>query len=311
MSDDQTPPPFLTPVQQRRSDASVKILSEEDKNILFQHAAFCQVYLPYRNPKTDEWLHQNGNISLLISRGKLLDPQTNQFKKIDIPSGPKARLLLHHINTEALRQGSHLVELEESMTAFINRIHTFGGRHTTKANGRDINEYKEQMAKISAAEIYLGLVKEGHGITVKAPIASFVDVWWTKDEKQRVLFPSQICLSHEYFASLQKHAVPLDELALASLSTSPQALDVYCWLAHRLHRVDPKKPQEISWAGLKSQFGQGYTAMKNFKFHFKKVLKLAWMHYPAAKLDLCDRKGMTLYNSHTPIKKRMVLCSNK
>lgn len=311
MSKDQTRSPFLTPVQQRRADASVKIISNEDKEILYQHAALCQVYLPYRDRKLEQWVHQNGKISLLVKKGELLDPVTNQFKPIDIPFGGKARLLLYHINTEALKQGSHLVEIEDSMTAFINRIHTFGGNHTHKANGRDIREYKEQMARISAADIKIGLWKEGHAITVKMPISSFVDVWWTKDEKQRVLFPSEIHLSHEYFASLQKHAIPLDELALASLSTSPQALDVYCWLAQRLHRINPKAPLELSWEGLKAQFGHGYKTLKGFKSHFKHVLKLAKLHYPAAKFELNDRTGMTLYNSPTPIQKRMVALPKK
>jgi len=52
-----------------------------------------------------------------------------------------------------------------------------------------------------------------------------------------VLWPSVIRLSHEYFTSLQNHAVPLDEQALGGLAHSAMALDTYAWLAQRLHRV--------------------------------------------------------------------------
>ena len=85
------------------------------------------------------------------------------------------------------------------------------------------------------------------------------DLWFPKDERQRVLWPSTIRLSHEYFESLQEHAVPLDERALAALAHSAMALDVYSWLAQRLYRVDPNKPQFIPWTALKAQFGFGYA----------------------------------------------------
>jgi hypothetical protein len=36
----------------------------------------------------------------------------------------------------------------------------------------------------------------------------------------------------QYFESLTKHAVPLDERAIAALANSPMALDVYAWLVN-------------------------------------------------------------------------------
>jgi len=42
------------------------------------------------------------------------------------------------------------------------------------------------------------------------------DLWFPKNEQQRVLWPSTIRLSQEYFTSPQNHAVPLDELALGA-----------------------------------------------------------------------------------------------
>ena len=49
-------------------------------------------------------------------------------------------------------------------------------------------------------------------------------------------------LSQDYFESLQKHAVSLDERAVTALAHSAMGLDVYTWLAQRVHRVPPEKP---------------------------------------------------------------------
>ena len=72
-----------------------------------------------------------------------------------------------------------------------------------------------------------------------------------------MLWPSVVRLSQEYFESLASHAVPLDERAIAALANSPVALDVYAWLAQRLHRIPKNKLQQVSWPALYEQFGQG------------------------------------------------------
>jgi hypothetical protein len=45
-------------------------------------------------------------------------------------------------------------------------------------------------------------------------------------------------LSEGYFNSLIDSAVLLDNRALMALKGSALALDVYAWLAHRLHRIE-------------------------------------------------------------------------
>ena len=96
-------------------------------------------------------------------------------------------------------------------------------------------------------------------------IVSGFDLWFPKDDRQRVLWPSTVSLSHDYFESLQRHAVPLDERALAALSHSAMALDLYAWLAQRLHRIPKPHRQLVPWVALKDQFGQGYGAMCKFR----------------------------------------------
>ena len=58
---------------------------------------------------------------------------------------------------------------------------------------------------------------------------------------------------------------PLDERAIAALSHSAMALDVYCWLAQRLHRVEHGKPAFIPWTALQDQFGWHYGRIRQIQ----------------------------------------------
>jgi hypothetical protein len=71
-----------------------------------------------------------------------------------------------------------------------------------------------------------------------------------------VLWPTTLRLSLDYYESLTRYAVPLDERAVAALAHSAMALDMYCWMAQRLHRIPPGKPQFVPWTALQEQFGQ-------------------------------------------------------
>ena len=93
----------------------------------------------------------------------------------------------------------------------------------------------------------MGVVEEGRAVQVNTQFVSAFDLWFPKQADQRVLWPSTVRLSEEYFQSLGQHAVPLDHRAVAALASSSMALDVYVWLAQRLHRVPTGKPQFIAW----------------------------------------------------------------
>jgi Plasmid encoded RepA protein len=116
------------------------------------------------------------------------------------------------------------------------------------------------------------------------------------------LWPSTIRLSQDYFTSLQEHAVPLNEADLAALAHSALALDLYAWLAQRLHRVTPLKPVFITWAALKQQFGPDYGQMFNFKRMFRIAFRQVRARYQRAIIELDDR-GITLHHSLPPVTK--------
>ena len=74
------------------------------------------------------------------------------------------------------------------------------------------------------------------------------------------------------------------------------AIDIYVWLAYRLHSLS--KPTPLSWRALKTQFGAGFAAMNNFKTKFVPNLKLAMAVYPEARVDEdSEGRGLVLYPS--------------
>ena len=87
-----------------------------------------------------------------------------------------------------------------------------------------------------------------------------------------MLWPSTIELSAEYFASLAM-LVPLDERAVPALAHSAQGLDIYAWLAQRLHRVPRGRAQFVPWTSLHEQFGHGYRRIRKFREVFLRTLE--------------------------------------
>jgi hypothetical protein len=149
----------------------------------------------------------------------------------------------------------------------------------------------------------MGVVEEGRAVQVQTQFVAAFDLWFPKQSDQRVLWPSTVRLSDEYFRTLGQHAVPLDHRAVAALASSSLALDIYSWLASRLYRVPAGKPQFIGWQQLYEQFGQGFARIRDFRRKFLHTLRHVEAVYPAARLSADDR-GMTLAHSPPPVAAR-------
>ena len=145
----------------------------------------------------------------------------------------------------------------------------------------------------------------GRSVQVNTRIVSAFDLWFPHNEHQRVLWPTTVRLSEEYFASLVRHAVPLDNRAVAALSGSALCLDIYAWLAQRLHRVPAPRPQAISWTALREQFGAGYGRLDHFRTYFREPLRAVLTVYPEASVDI-GAAGLVLHHSPPPVLRRFV-----
>jgi hypothetical protein len=305
MAKDQAPTGEEAGERKRRrllNAAAASVTAVDPEILAFQHSIFCQTGLPYRNPGPEvrEWERVNGGAHLIVSAGKVFNPAEKRLVQIGLPYGPKARLILIHLNSEAIRTGSPVIEVSDSLTAFVRGLLQYA------PNGLEIRQLKDQLAALAASSIWLGFAKsDERGTTIHTQIVHGFDIWMPKDQRQRIMWPTVLRLSHEYFESLRDHAVPLDERAVAALATSCMALDVYCWLAQRLHRVPPGRPVLVPWTALKSQFGWHYDRMDNFKARMRQVLAEVRTQYPDARFEL-SHQGVLLHHSRPPVKPKTV-----
>jgi len=217
-----TKPRRLTPVEKRSLEASVSIATETLEQLAFQHTVLCQTCMPYRNPGDEMrvWEREQGDIALLIEAGTARHPETNRWVKLGLPFGPKARLILAHLNAEALRTGSPEIEVERSLTAFVRRLQDPTKRGKSGPNGREICAFKDQLMRLSVAAIRMAMKANEHSVQINSQFVDVIKLWLTKDERNRVFWSPTLHLNQKYFDSLQKHAVPLDERALAALAHS-------------------------------------------------------------------------------------------
>lgn len=271
------------------------------EDAIFQHSVLCQTFLPYRNPGDDVkvWQQKQGNVSLAVQAGRVFNKE-GVLEDVGLPYGTKARLILAHINSEAIKTQSRVIDVEDSMSAFIKRI-------GLNLDGRTIKEVKEQLRRLSSAKLSLGFSDGVRGVQYDLQIINAFDLWFPKNEKQRILWPSRVQLSEDYFQSLMNHAIPLDERALAALSHNAMALDIYSWLAQRLHRIQTKDVHFVSWENLKTQFGQGYERMNDFKKIFRKTLATVRTQYQTAQIDEVTNKGFNLKLSPPPVSHKDVM----
>jgi len=291
-----------SPITQRILDNYESIVGDpNDQNVQFLHTVLAQVGLPYRQPLGDARVYEKqvGFASMIVQSGHLMDPRTGKMVQQGIPFGPKPRLLLIHLCSEAIKRQSPKIEIADSMSAFMKDL----GMMVTGGKRGTIGVFKEQLNRLVAANITLGMWYPHAGATTLPsinPISRF-DVWFPKDADQKVLWNSEITLNHDFFSSLANHAVPMDMRAIRSLQHNSRAMDIYLWLTYRLPQL--KRNTKIGWDGLQEQFGTLELHRKSFKKSFKTALKQALLVYPEARVDDVDG-GIVIKHSLPAVEKK-------
>lgn len=116
-----------------------------------------------------------------------------------------------------------------------------------------------------------------------------------------VVQPSQaveaqrVRLDEGFWASLREHPVPIREEAIRAIGSRSMAMDVYIWLAYRLHAL--VKSTSITWAAIQGQFGAGYRSGRNLRPVFLDALQIALAVYPEARIDIDEGRGVILQPS--------------
>jgi hypothetical protein len=293
----------LTQRQQHLIDASAEIMGEsEPQDLRFLHTILAQCSLPYREPpdQARDYIRENGKASLIISAGYLMDQVTRKPVLQGIPYGSKPRLLMIHLCTEAVRNQTTVIPIAESMSAFMRDL----GLAVSGGKKGSIGLFKDQLNRLAASRIQMIFNQDELSTLINpAPMIHRFDVWFPGDPRQKVLWPSEVVLSEEFFNSLKGHALPLDPRALRTLQRSARAIDCYTWLSHRLPRVSKNVGDFISWKALMQQFGGEITDDRDFRRRMLGVMKDVLAVYPKGRV-IQEDGGMRLYNSPPPISRK-------
>lgn len=293
--------PARKAVANRHGDAAAEIYGEEvQKDLRYLHTVLAQNGLPYKQVAADQPFYEkrNGNTALVVTPGVLLDPKTRRATMQGIPYGAKPRLLLIHLCTQAKLQKSPEIEIAHSMSAFMQDL----GLGVTGGKTGSIGRFKEQLNRLAASRMQLLYEDEDKVSMVNpsSPIQRY-DVWFPKNPDQRILWPTVMVLTKDFFDSLMdQNAVPLNPVAIRALQQSALALDVYTWLSHRLCRIPRNKPAPVSWFALQKQFGPDNSDPYKFRQQFKKALGNVLAVYRRANVELPHGQEARLVLRHSP-----------
>ncbi|MDQ2802863.1 MAG: replication protein RepA [Pseudomonadota bacterium] len=208
---------------------------------------------------------------------------------IGVPYGSVARLILLYLQTEAVRTGSPEVELGRSMRNWMARMSLATG-------GRNYHLVAEQARRISACRLtFLTDLTGGAELRHNgAFVQDAISLAGMANEHQPSLWQDSVRLDEGFWKSLKEHPVPVREEAVRAIGARSIAIDVYIWLAYRLHSLTKIMP--VSWPAIHAQFGGGFKAVRQMKPVFLEALNLALAVYPEARVDV-EREGLALHPS--------------
>ena len=272
-------------------DAAALILAEEESRLGITHAGFAMTSLPHKRIEDPLWRREGNKTTLLIESGR-----DRQGGLTGVPYGSIARLILLYLQTEATRTNNPEVELGRSMKSWM-------GRMSLTSGGKTYQLVTEQARRISACRLTFFTERESgaetrhNGAFVQDAI-TFTNV--VEDDQQQSLWQDKVRLDPGFWRSLREHPVPVREEAIRAIGTRSLAIDVYIWLAYRLHSLN--KPTPVSWAAIHSQFGAGFRLVRQIKPTFTEALNLALAVYPEAHVAT-QPTGIILYPSPPAVAK--------
>ena len=264
-------------------EAAAAVMAEEVSRLGITHAGFAMTSLPHKRIEEPLWRRQGHRTTLLVESGR-----TGKGGWIGVPYGSMARLILLYLQTEAIRTNDPEVELGRSMHAWLSRM-------GISAGGKNYKLVGEQARRISACR--LTFLTEVPGAELRhngAFVQNAITLTTAADDRQRALWQDRVRLDDGFWRSLREHPVPVREEAVRAIGARSLALDVYIWLAYRLHSL--ARSTSVTWTALHGQFGAGFKAVRQLKPTFREALGLALAVYPEARVDL-DAAGVVLHPS--------------
>jgi hypothetical protein len=282
-----------------RTRASLKvaadILVQEVENpqaTAHLHSILCTIYLPHRRTEPDEaWQRSNGEGAVLM----IQPTKDEEGRCYGVPYGSTGRLMMIYLQNEAYRNQSRRVELGRSMHAWLRAM-------GCDSSGKGYRAAKEQALRIERSLISVSYTGSNGRERWQDTIirGSFNFSQNGQDER----FPQLVELSESFYNALLRHPAVLFEPAIRHLAGKSLALDIYIWLAYRLHALG--KPTLVSWRALHAAFGPNYARERDFRLKFKESLESALLVYPQADLKV-EERGLVLLPSAPPGPPRSII----
>jgi hypothetical protein len=276
-------------IERQCLETAFAVMSDEQQRVGIMHAGFAMTALPHKALKDAIWIRQGGNIKLRIESGADVEDRI-----VGLPYGAIARMILLYLQTEAVKTQSREIELGRSMNQWLASMGVSNG-------GKNYQIVREQSRRLSLCRLTFYRVEDNATMITNG---SFVRdaILPTKDGNQLPLWRETIRLDEGFYQSLIEHPLPVREAGIREIAHRSMALDVYVWLAYRLHRLN--KPTLVSWKALYDQFGGGFQRIRKFREQFREPLALALAAYPEANVDV-DEKGVRMNPSAPPVPHRV------
>jgi len=267
-------------------EAAYQVMSEEAYRLGFTYSGFALTSLPHKPQKEPIWRREGHNLTMLIQSGV-----DRSGAVLGVPYGSYARFILLFLQSQAIKTQSRELELGRSMRVWLGNMGLSIGGTTYKM-------VNEQARRISGCTLTFYADRENKEIMRRA---GFVDGAITLTDvisDQPSLWQDRVLLNEEFYRALKNHPVPLSEAALRAIGPRSMVLDIYIWLAYRLHAL--KDDVDVSWPSLFAQFGAGYARLRDFRAGFIGGLEMALAVYPEAQVSMGE-KGIILRPSRPAV----------
>jgi hypothetical protein len=269
-------------------EAAYQVLSDDAEKMGFTYSGFALTSLPHK-PQTElVWKRDGHNLTMLVESGR-----DRNGKPLGLPYGSYARFILLFLQSEAIRTGSRDIELGRSMRVWLATMALSIGGTTYKL-------VNEQARRISGCSLTFFADRAGAQIKSRGGFVKTEITMTNVIGDQPSLWQDRVLLDEDFFRALREHPVPLSESALRAIGPRSMVIDVYIWLAYRLHALH--RDVDVGWPSLHAQFGAGFGRLRRFRGHFIECLGLALAAYPEARVHVSDN-GVILCPSRPPIAK--------
>ncbi|MCK5859729.1 MAG: hypothetical protein KAG72_10320 [Abyssibacter sp.] len=265
-------------VQSRHLDAAAGIASERaiGDDLSFVHVTWTQVVLPRAKWRQPDYYSRCGDAWVQVRAGSL--NVNGEIKHTLVPSGAMARLALTQISTYVKRHRTLEVPIGRSAAEWARTI-------AASESSAHLRRAQETLMNIVAADLTMGW----RGKTVYVRPVHAVSDW--RLGHAGVAWPRSIQVSQDYVDTIVMNSVPLDHRVLLALRGSALAMDIYIWLAHRLHRV-PRDGAMVPWPAIEQQFGAGrVNTIRDYRgpwrARFRRALSQATKYYGQGRVIEC------------------------